>query len=492
MASSVETYRRAQVASPAQTGSATEAAAQITPPWAEPVEKDKVLPLPGWLVKVYFIFPVVLYVPDAIFNYYVYSHGITSPDTSLVVQVAFVGLWGFLSVGVVGMAYLLSVLAPWHWGQGHHIQAFFCGLGVLVATGITTWNSLAYRSQEQQAFAVFKTDQWAYSIWPQLQANNISLTMILVAVAPPFWGLFWAIVQPTQSGRSLRQLQESHAERLLRLQQESELKRVKAETNAKIREAQLRGMAHTAAAARAQAKALLAQGRAEQENVEQPDHQSSEPTSETASPSGETLADIAASPAGGEPASILRMPAFAPASGRETANSRGSAVFMNHAAATIPTVHSAPANPGRMPAAQAQLMGEPDVQGPDGRSGADAIVFTPRRSATLGSTNPDILQVEAAEDVGMTGTTGPRPAIRRPEPGSLIRQMNELPPHYAQALDAALTELNISRTKRTLTQKETRELAARLTEKMNGNETMAKAIISRWQKSRESQRGSRA
>src|SRR5579872_1605579 len=83
--------------------------------------------------------------------------------------------------------------------------------------------------------------------------------MILVAIAPPFWGLFWAIVQPTETGRSLRQLQESHAERLLRMQQDAELKRIKAETTAKIREAQLRGMAQTAATAREQAKGIFAQ-----------------------------------------------------------------------------------------------------------------------------------------------------------------------------------------------------------------------------------------
>src|SRR5260221_1291595 len=223
-------------------------------------DRDKVLPLPGWLVKVYFIFPIVLYMPDVIFNYYVYSHGITTQETNIVVQIAFIGLWAFLSVGVVGMAYLLSVLAPWHWGQGHHIQAFFCGLGVLIATGITTWNSLAYRSQEQSTFAVFKTDDWANSIWPQLAASHVSLTLILVAVAPPFWGLFWAMVQPTQSGRSLRQIQESHAQRLLPLQQQSELKRLRAETNAKIRDAQLRGMAQTAAAAPEQAKQVFGRG----------------------------------------------------------------------------------------------------------------------------------------------------------------------------------------------------------------------------------------
>ncbi|HST89713.1 MAG TPA: hypothetical protein VLJ14_15170, partial [Ktedonobacterales bacterium] len=217
---------------------------------AQQTDQDKVLPLPSWLVKVYYIFPIVLYVPDVIFNYYVYSDGVTAPNGNVAQQIAQVGLWGFLSVGVVGMAYLLSVLAPWHWGKGHHIRAFFCGLGVVVATGITVWNSLAYRSVK---FVSFPTDQYAYQLFPQLGQAQVPLTMIFAAVAPPFWGLFWALVQPTETGRSLAALRESHEERLLRLQQEAEIKRLRAEANAKVREAQLRGMAATAATAREQA-----------------------------------------------------------------------------------------------------------------------------------------------------------------------------------------------------------------------------------------------
>ena len=49
--------------------------------------EEKALPLPGWLVKLYFIFPVILYLPDAIFNYYVYSDGITQQSTSMAGQV---------------------------------------------------------------------------------------------------------------------------------------------------------------------------------------------------------------------------------------------------------------------------------------------------------------------------------------------------------------------------------------------------------------------
>ncbi|HEV2460853.1 MAG TPA: hypothetical protein VGS80_21075, partial [Ktedonobacterales bacterium] len=238
------------------TPSGAQTRADVSPP-GDAGTKDKVLPLPGWLKKLYFIFPVVLYVPDVIFNYYVYSNGLTTRAPNPVLQVFYVVLWSFLSVGVVGMAYLLSVLAPWHWGKGHHMQAFFCAIGVIIATGITTWNSLSYRSTD---WIKFPTDQWMYSIWPQLQANHISVTMILVAVAPPFWGLFWAVVQPTETGRTLGQIQESHRERLLRMQQEAELKQLRAETSAKVREAQLRGMASTAAAARQQAAGLLGRG----------------------------------------------------------------------------------------------------------------------------------------------------------------------------------------------------------------------------------------
>jgi len=219
------------------------------------VDQEKALPLPGWLVKVYFLFPIVLYVPDVIFNYFVYSDGLQSADSNPLVQASSIALWAFLSVGVVGMQWLLSVLAPWHWGQGHRLQAFFCGVGVIIATVITTWNSLSFRST---IFHDFPTDRWAYQYFPDLAAQRISLTMVLVALAPPFWGLFWAIVQPTNSRRNLRQLQEGHAEKLLRVQHEAELKRLRAEANAKVREAQLRGMAQTAAAARAQAGTLFA------------------------------------------------------------------------------------------------------------------------------------------------------------------------------------------------------------------------------------------
>src|SRR5579863_808721 len=69
--------------------------------------EEKGMPLPGWLLKVYFIFPVILYIPDAIFNYYVYSDGVSTPQgDNIFLTISQVALWGFLSVGIVGMAYL--------------------------------------------------------------------------------------------------------------------------------------------------------------------------------------------------------------------------------------------------------------------------------------------------------------------------------------------------------------------------------------------------
>src|SRR5262249_34816109 len=65
-----------------------------------------------------------------------------------------------------------------------------------------------------------------------------------------------------------RQLREGHAEKLMRVQHEAELKRLRAEANAKVREAQLKGMAQTAAAARQQAGTLFARNNDAQKNTE--------------------------------------------------------------------------------------------------------------------------------------------------------------------------------------------------------------------------------
>jgi len=445
---------------------------------------EKVLPLPGWLTKVYFIFPVVLYIPDALFNYYVYSDGISTKSTNPVVQVGFIVLWSFLSVGVVGMAYLLSVLAPWHWGQGHRIQAIFCGFGVVVATGITTWNSLAYRSQN---FVQFETDKWAYGLWPQLQTNHISVTMILVSIAPPFWGLFWAIVQPTQTGRSLRQLQESHEERLMRLQQEAELKRLRAQTNATIREAQLRGMAQTAAAARDQATGLLGRAKGGAQASAQ-DATTDETTADAASESAPAAvatsaatADAAAydsdATAGGPndsaPSNIFQYPTFTPNMGRESSRSSS---MLNRAGAAAAMAYAEPVGATQSAMGQPALLGDADAMGAPMGDSQTSQGWT-RRPATLGGGITGAFFSGDSEDLdGMTGTTGPRVAIRHAaEPGKLLRTFNAPNPAYVQAVQDAMRELNPTNSRKV----SVRELTSRVAEKLNVDESAARQIINR-------------
>jgi hypothetical protein len=417
----------------------------------KPVDKDKALPLPSWLVKVYFIFPIILYIPDAIFNYYVYSDGAYIPNAPLPVQVSQVALWGFLSIGVVGMAYLLSVLAPWHWTNGHRLQALFCWVGVLIATMVTIWNSLSYRSV---TFSQFKTDQWVYDTFPQLAARGISITMILVAIAPPFWGLFWALVQPTSHRKSLSALAENHQEKLMRVQHEAELKRLRAESNAKVREAQLKGMAQTAAAARQQAGTLFSRKDGDKATTgEQP------AVSATATAKAEPAP--VTTPANDEEqgGNILQMPRFVATRPRGDSDVRKASML--NEAAPVTRSHAEPAR-GAI-AAQAPLMSDVDLRAP--------TTGTKSSRQPTAAYTPDVMEF----DGGMTGTTGPRPAVRRvAEPSPLLRAMNEPSPVYVQAVNEALKEL--SGNGKRVTQK---EWIARVAEKLNVDESSAKAIFNR-------------
>ena len=469
--------REATLTSQRSIAPAKGAAEERTAANGERVEQDKALPLPGWLVKVYFIFPIVLYMPDAIFNYFVYSDGAVVPrGAPLLLQIAQVTLWGLMAVGVVGMADLLSVLAPWHWGQGHRIQAIFCGLGVIVATAITTWNSLSFRST---GFQAFKTDEWVYQYFPQLRV--VSLTMILVAVAPPFWGLFWAIVQPTQTGRSLRQIRESHVERLLRLEQEAELKRLRAETNAKVRSAQLRGMAQTAAAARAEAAQLFTRKKGEAEEDGSPN--------DAQDGAGDDAPEGAEDAATGR---VVQLSQIKAAGGREPAGSRGGAVFSNHAAATTPTVHAAPNGGARLAAAQPPLLTATDAQRAPAAAQGDPMPWGgPRRPAAPGGGIAETIFGYDSDQ--MTGTTGPRPAVRRPgDNNTLSRAISgELLPGSEAVVEAVFKELEQEHkadgAKRSLPRK---ELTARVMQRLKVDEAIAQKAIDRWSKSRKSARSS--
>ena len=211
---------------------------------------EEVFPLPKWMVRVYYIFPIVLFVPDMIFNFFVYIKG-TGVDMAniSVTDIPLMALWAFVAAGLVGMTWLLSVMAPWHWAKGNQFQSVMCWIGVLVATGITTWCSLAYRASE--ITGSFPTDRWFADAFG-LKLGDFSPTTVIVACSPPFWGLFWAIVQPNIQKRSAAEERESHKGKLERIQQEAEIKRAKAEASSQIREAQLKGIASTVRSARAQ------------------------------------------------------------------------------------------------------------------------------------------------------------------------------------------------------------------------------------------------
>lgn len=410
--------------------------------------EEKALPLPGWLVKLYFIFPVILYLPDAIFNYYVYSDGITQQSTSMAGQVFWSIVWGFVAIGVVGMAYLLSVLAPWHWSQGHRIQAFFCGVGVIVATVITTWNSLSYRSDH---FVPFKPDQWAASVFPQLQTLNISMTMVLVSVAPPFWGLFWAIVQPTQRHRDLRHLQDSYAERVLRTQQEAQLKAIRAEANAKVREAQLRGMAQTAVAARGQVAGFLAQRRGGQADAGGDAAAADVSQMSQGGDSADALPAISAPDVATESTITSNTQAaqeptrlFAPSRRDLAGAGRGASREMYNHAAPV----TAPARPepigARAAMSQPALLHDATSSAmPDTLAGVgDADVASSWPARPRPSVGAGIAAFFPSDNDAMTGTTGPRPAIRRgAEPSQLLRTMNEPHARTIEQVEEVVSEL---------------------------------------------------
>ncbi|MGH2501958.1 MAG: hypothetical protein ACRDID_05495, partial [Ktedonobacterales bacterium] len=369
---------------------------------------EKALPLPGWLTKLYFVFPIVLYLPDAIFNYYVYSDGITKQANNMLGQAFWSVVWGFVAIGVVGMAYLLSVLAPWHWSQGHRFQAFFCAVGVIVATVITTWNSLAFRSEH---FVNFPTDTWANAVWPQLASYNFSVTMVLVSVAPPFWGLFWAIVQPTEKNRDLRHLQMTHAERVMKTQQEAELKRIKAESNAKVREAQLRGMAQTAVAAREQMGGFLAQRRGEQAAIAGADETQGLESDEhaDATPALYAPAYEAGIAVHSSEQAPTRLFTPNPRRGELAGAGRASREMYNHAAPATGAARPEPIG-ARASLSQPALLSDAT---PDAFGGADADVAASWPARPRPSVGAGIAAFFPSETDAMTGTTGPRPAIRR-------------------------------------------------------------------------------
>jgi predicted DNA-binding protein (UPF0251 family) len=293
--------------------------------------------------------------------------------------------------------------------------------------------------------------------------------MLIVAVVPGFWVLFWAVVQPTTHRKSLQDIQMSHEERVLRMQQDAELKQVKAAANAKVRAAQLAAMTQTAIAARQQAAQFIAQGKssadegAETRGVEVTEDRPRTPVN---TPKRLGHNPVVGIDSGGDTSNVLKLPQL------NSLQRGGDKNILNSAGQR--SGHGQPA-----------LIGESDVEGSLGIPSSDAMTVGQRRPPMLGSgLKPAINPQELADNEGMTGTTGPRPALRRAaQPSTLVSAMNGPNPAHVQVVTETMQELNNPLNRRTLTAKDQRLLIPKVAEKLDCDDTFARAVIGRVMKS---------
>jgi hypothetical protein len=157
-----------------------------------------------------------------------------------------------------------------------------------------------------------------------------------------------------------------------------------------------------------------------------------------------------------------------------------SASFMNSVAPAGPSMHMEPAGGQARLASQSPLFADSDANGMPA-SDTSGATWT-RRPPTFAG---ELLDGDATDSDAMTGTTGPRQAVRRSyESGTLMRSMNEVSPAYARAYDEAMSELKASGRK-TVTATALNKLVA---EKLNIDEAHAKVIVARVRESRRSSR----
>jgi hypothetical protein len=240
------------------------------------------------------------------------------------------------------------------------------------------------------------------------------------------------------------------------MQQEAELKQVKAAANARVREAQLAAMTQTAIAARKQAAQFISQGKSSaDEGVET---------------RGVEVTEDKPAARVNAPKRLGRNPVVGIDAAEDTSN-----------VLKLPQLNSQQ----RFGRAQPALTGQSDVEGSLGIPSSDAMSVGQRRPPMLGSgLKPAINPVELANNEGMTGTTGPRPALRRSaQPGALVSAMNGPNPAHVQVVTETMQELNIPINKRTLTAKDQRLLIPKVAEKLDCDDTFARAVIGRVMKS---------
>src|SRR5262249_9796023 len=83
--------------------------------------------------------------------------------------------------------------------------------------------------------------------------------------------------------------------------------------------------------------------------------------------------------------------------------------------------------------------------------------------------------LEMSDADAMTGTSGPRRAVRRPELGTLNRVMNE-PPRIVQAIQEAMRELRNNGAK----QIRERDIITRVVEQLGVDEAMARTSVRKY------------
>ncbi len=129
-------------------------------------------------------------------------------------------------------------------------------------------------------------------------------------------------------------------------------------------------------------------------------------------------------------------------------------------------------------ASQSALFADTDPSGMPA-SDTSGATWTRRPPSFAG----ELLDNDATDSDAMTGTTGPRQAVRRSyESGTLMRSMNELPQAYTRAYDEAMSELRTTG-KKSIPASAINKLVA---EKLNIDESRAKTIVARVRESRRS------
>jgi hypothetical protein len=228
-------------------------------------------------------------------------------------------------------------------------------------------------------------------------------------------------------------------------------------------------MAQTAAAARAQATGLIGRKKAsgtgdtgEQPAVAAASNDQMAPQSDDSGASDERL----------DAHKIVNLPTV---NTREPGHGR-SASFMNSVAPAGPSMHMEPAGGSSFLASQSALFADTDPSGMPA-SDTSGATWTRRPPSFAG----ELLDNDATDSDAMTGTTGPRQAVRRSyESGTLMRSMNELPQAYTRAYDEAMSELRTTG-KKSIPASAINKLVA---EKLNIDESRAKTIVARVRDSR--------